>query len=373
MSEEILFNEKPGRPKKYKTDEERRSAVLKSKRDWLGKNKARSQEYSKQHYKKTHVNIKKKNDSNNEVNDIEKNVSTASSDVSISIITTSQILPNEEIQTINTSIPIRTEMSTINKSIGTTENIISNSLQVNPIVIVPPIGISVQKIIKVPPIGITIEPIITVPSICILKQINDPISKISSDCIISNEIQENLIEDRLKKIERTIKEKEKIVNKSVKKSNELKTLFKPKLILIRGSPGCGKTTYAKIIYPNYEYISSDDYFIVNGEYIFDPLKLGEAHKWCITKAIKLLKLNKNVVVTNNFKKIFEIENYEKKCGEISAIKILKITSQYKSNHNASNNKIEEYNREYESHPKEKSVYLDLKTKTSVNTNKKKSY
>ena len=51
-----------------------------------------------------------------------------------------------------------------------------------------------------------------------------------------------------------------------------------KLIILRGVSGCGKTTLAQKIVKNGVINSTDNYFIVEGKYEFDPKKLGFYHK-----------------------------------------------------------------------------------------------
>ena len=56
-----------------------------------------------------------------------------------------------------------------------------------------------------------------------------------------------------------------------------------KLIILRGLPGAGKTTFANyldFIDPEAITISADDYHMVNGEYKFDINRLAAAHTWC---------------------------------------------------------------------------------------------
>ena len=50
-----------------------------------------------------------------------------------------------------------------------------------------------------------------------------------------------------------------------------------KLIIMRGCPGSGKSTFARANYPHAAVFSSDDLFMVNGEYKFEPTKLREYH------------------------------------------------------------------------------------------------
>lgn len=74
------------------------------------------------------------------------------------------------------------------------------------------------------------------------------------------------------------------------------------VIILRGVSGSGKSTFA-------DYLSklssdtivctADDYMMVNGEYKFDPKKLGFAHLSCQHKFIEALKNNVNLVIVAN--------------------------------------------------------------------------
>ena len=50
------------------------------------------------------------------------------------------------------------------------------------------------------------------------------------------------------------------------------------LYLLRGIPGAGKSTLAKQLGDSH--FETDGFFMVDGEYKFDPTKLREAHQWC---------------------------------------------------------------------------------------------
>ena len=51
------------------------------------------------------------------------------------------------------------------------------------------------------------------------------------------------------------------------------------LYIIRGLPGTGKSTLGETLAPGASF-AADDYFMVDGEYKFDPTKLKEAHEQC---------------------------------------------------------------------------------------------
>lgn len=77
------------------------------------------------------------------------------------------------------------------------------------------------------------------------------------------------------------------------------------LILVRGLPGAGKSS----LFP--KTIAADDYFMVDGEYMFDPRQLPHAHADCQSRAEVLLRMVEQVVVANTFSQRWEIEPYVK--------------------------------------------------------------
>lgn len=81
-----------------------------------------------------------------------------------------------------------------------------------------------------------------------------------------------------------------------------------KLILVRGLPGSGKSTFASglIGFSHYE---ADMYFARTGQYLFDATKLKDAHKWCLESAKKDLEDGKDVVVSNTFTRKWEMQQY----------------------------------------------------------------
>ena len=83
------------------------------------------------------------------------------------------------------------------------------------------------------------------------------------------------------------------------------------LVLLRGLPGSGKSTTAKLFHgaPHFE---ADMYFVRDGEYKFDVTKLKEAHEWC-RSSIGGLMINEEpkLVVSNTFTQEWEMEAYYK--------------------------------------------------------------
>ena len=81
------------------------------------------------------------------------------------------------------------------------------------------------------------------------------------------------------------------------------------LILLRGLPGSGKSTFAKLVCN--QHVEADMFFMQDGEYKFDASKLRQAHAWCQEKTETWMKMRYNVVVSNTFTQEWEMDAYYK--------------------------------------------------------------
>lgn len=81
------------------------------------------------------------------------------------------------------------------------------------------------------------------------------------------------------------------------------------LILMRGLPGSGKSTKAQSFgLPVY---STDDFFMVNGEYVFDGKKLIENHNKNFQRSKRAMESGKSIVVDNCNLEYWEMKRYVK--------------------------------------------------------------
>lgn len=118
-----------------------------------------------------------------------------------------------------------------------------------------------------------------------------------------------------------------------------------KLIIIRGIPGSGKTTYsnkmkAHLVKFGYDpndvvQYEADMYFMDDkGNYNWDADKLCSAHKWCYNKAKEALQNHKIVIVSNTFINRKLLKPYIKLAEETNAeCEIYHCTGNWKNVHN----------------------------------------
>jgi predicted kinase len=80
------------------------------------------------------------------------------------------------------------------------------------------------------------------------------------------------------------------------------------LFLVRGCPGSGKTTFAKLL--GGKHIEADMFFMKDGEYQFDFTKLKDAHRWCNTIVGGWMSDGEErIVVSNTFTQEWEMKDY----------------------------------------------------------------
>jgi len=89
------------------------------------------------------------------------------------------------------------------------------------------------------------------------------------------------------------------------------------LILLRGLPGSGKSSFAEFMWTKHVIFEADTYFYdEDGNYNFDSSKLSEAHKWCQSQVEQAMRDNmqnsqyySDIVVSNTSTTEKELQPY----------------------------------------------------------------
>lgn len=124
------------------------------------------------------------------------------------------------------------------------------------------------------------------------------------------------------------------------------------MVILRGQPGAGKSTYAKklkdffikrgLLAENIVICEADDFFMKNGVYCFDSTKLGIAHKICQNKAEKAISEGKYVIVANTNIKIRDLNEYIKIANKYNVnFEVHRLMTHYQNVHNVPEEKVKQ--------------------------------
>jgi predicted kinase len=103
------------------------------------------------------------------------------------------------------------------------------------------------------------------------------------------------------------------------------------LILIRGLPGSGKSTHAKLF--NCFHVEADMYHYHDGKYCYENIYQKQAHKWCLDTTEFAMKQGLDVCVSNTFTQRWEIQPYIDIAKSLRyEIIIIRKTSKYNNIH-----------------------------------------
>lgn len=128
--------------------------------------------------------------------------------------------------------------------------------------------------------------------------------------------------------------------------------MKPTLYLIRGVPGSGKSTFAQSLLDNrlvQRVYEADDYFIINGQYRFDPTLLEDAHYQCQRNTWLALYEGMSVAVSNTSCADWEVGIYAKIARDTEAnfvSIILENRHDGKNIHGCPDTKVEQMKRKF---------------------------
>ena len=106
-----------------------------------------------------------------------------------------------------------------------------------------------------------------------------------------------------------------------------------RLILVRGVPGSGKSTFAAKVFPGVFHIENDMFHVKDGEYRFDFNKQKDAVSWCMDMCETALRNGMDVVVSNTFTKRRYIMAYVKLAAKYGVdVSVYRMTGSFKNCH-----------------------------------------
>lgn len=128
---------------------------------------------------------------------------------------------------------------------------------------------------------------------------------------------------------------------------------KERLILVRGMPGSGKSTFAKEYADRLGimYVESDMYFYRNGGgYQFDINQLRYSHGWCLD-TVKVMLMTKGIaIVSNTFTQFREMKEYVDFCKEHDfGLDVFTMNSRFQNIHNVPEDVLKRMSDRFHSH------------------------
>lgn len=116
----------------------------------------------------------------------------------------------------------------------------------------------------------------------------------------------------------------------------------PKLTLIRGLPGSGKSTYAATV-PGLRFEADQFFEDLHGNYKYDINLISVAHDWCFSNTVKALRCGYDCVVANTFTKMWELDRYldiPRMLPDV-IVEVIEMRTQYKNIHGVPEDKLKQ--------------------------------
>lgn len=132
-----------------------------------------------------------------------------------------------------------------------------------------------------------------------------------------------------------------------------------RLILVRGVPGSGKSTFAAKVFPGAFHVENDMFHVKDGEYRFDFNRQKNAVSWCMDMCDTALRNGMDIVVSNTFTKRKYIMAYVKLAEKYGAdVSVYRMMGSFKNCHSVPAAVFENMKKGFEDWPDETVVVPD---------------
>lgn len=129
----------------------------------------------------------------------------------------------------------------------------------------------------------------------------------------------------------------------------------PKLLIIRGTPGSGKSTAAKKLSEqfNVAHFENDEYLMHDGKYIWTPEDAKEAARKCFEDTIAELRSGRDAIVSNVFVTRRAVDKYANAAKRIGAkVMIMRMSHDYGNVHDVPAGTLKSMKDHFEDYPGE---------------------
>lgn len=129
-----------------------------------------------------------------------------------------------------------------------------------------------------------------------------------------------------------------------------------KLIIVRGWPGSGKSTFANAKFPGVLLLENDMFHMRDGQYMWRSKNMPDAVKWCSSMAETALANEMDVVVANTFTKCRYIDFYKKLAEKYNAkFEVWRCTGRFQNVHGLTDEMVKGFEKSMEDWPGEHMV------------------
>lgn len=128
------------------------------------------------------------------------------------------------------------------------------------------------------------------------------------------------------------------------------------LLIVRGLPGSGKSTFANVYYPDWLHIERDMFYMKFGIYQYDNAKFSQASEWCARMVEEAMAKGMDCILTTCCLSVRAVDFYKEIAKRHSQpYTIIKCKGKYGTVHKVPQSVLQSMASKWEDHPEEMSV------------------